>query len=81
MEKLTAAEAKRIALSKSDLVSEMVSDYLRQIKSQAEKGKFSCSICSIYNESNVEALYQLTELGYEVIFRHDTMSIDISIRW
>ena len=81
MEKLTAAEAKKIALSKSDLVSEMVSDCLGQIKSQAENGKFICSIYAIYNESNVEAIKQLKELGYDISYGHDMTTMQISIRW
>lgn len=81
MEKLTAAEAKKIALSKSDAVKEILDDYLVRVKSQAEKGLFTCNIQAIYSELNEQVICQLKELGYEVICHHDFIKMDISIRW
>lgn len=81
MEKLTAKDARKISLSKSTKVQEVVDDCLGGIRIQAEKGKFSCTLTAIYNESTVEVTNQLRELGYDVAYVYDNTSMNIIISW
>lgn len=81
MEKLTASEAKKIALSKSYEVKKMVDDCLLYIKSQAEEGKFICYIKTGDNESNKQAVGQLRDMGYNVSYLVDREIMALTIRW